>query len=217
MVKNNIVHTIILFICISLVISCKSNPSSSEEDSNSDNSSIIEFKDDFSSNNFNWEIYSGNWFLENEALFIDGPNDTLQHVAYYKTKARFTQPFNYSVEVCNITGVDKNSLYGIGLWNPERAIVYFIDDSNQKYCVSELTNNGWNILIDWLYYSRINRGPSSMKMIYESDSLKLYYNDKKFFNSLLWVNESFDEFILYHQGTEKIKFDNVEFTGTVQE
>jgi hypothetical protein len=205
-----------------VIISCKKNPTSSEDNSNSDdtdnNSAKIEFEDNFSSNNLDWQIYGGNWYLDDNALFIDGPNDSLQHWAYYETESSFTQPLEYSVDVGYFAGNDNNSLYGIGLAiTAVKAIVYLIDDSYHKYCVKELDSSGWNTLIDWSYYSEIKRGPSPIKIIYENDSLKLYYNDKKFYNVINKVDVSFYELLLFHQGTEKIKFDDVSFSGSVSE
>ena len=47
-------------------------------------------------------------------------------------------------------------------------------------------------------------------IIYQNDSLELYYNED-ILAKIKWANESFNEFELYHQSRDTLKFDNVRF------
>ena len=213
-------YQIFFFLCLFflIIVSCKKNPSSSDDDSTSQyDTAPLAFEDDFSQNTLNWQIYSGNWYISNSALYVDGPYSPTNHIAVKETGKNFTQPFKYIIDIDYITGFDQNTNYGIGFGNDEKGIFYMINQYYDTYSLQEIDSTGWNLLRGW-NYSGISPDSASLKIIYQNDSLALYYNEE-ILSKMNFPDESFYQFILYHEGTTKIKYDNVRFyaydVGTV--
>ena len=216
---------LIYFYLFSLVIiSCKKNPSSSDDDSTLQyDIAPLAFEDDFSQNILNWNIIGGNWHISDGALYVDGPKDSeVMHIAYKVTENSFTQPFKYIVDVDFVSqyiNTDFGTLgysqrcYGIGISNNQKAIVYMVNPHFHEYylAVFGFTSLQWQYPIRNKRHSDINQShPASLMIIYQNDSLELYYNED-ILAKIKWANESFNEFDLIHQSRDTLKFDNVRF------
>ena len=225
---------IFLLFCLFIVIivSCKENPSSSEDDSNSQNDgdsnsqddiAPLAFEDDFSQNTLDWNILGGNWHISDGALYVDGPKDSeAMHIACKVTENSFVQPFKYIVDVDFVnkyrntnfeTIGDAERCYGIGISNQQKAIVYMVNPHFHEYylAVFGFTSLLWEYAIRNKTHSDIDQShPASLMIIYQNDSLELYYNED-ILAKIKWANESFNEFDLIHQSRDTLKFDNVRF------
>lgn len=82
--------------------------------------------DDFSNQTINWTVDSGNWFLQNGKLRIDGPNDSSHHKIFKNTSSSFNGPIKFSANVNFVSGSGQ-VYYGIGLTlNNSEKILYYI-------------------------------------------------------------------------------------------
>lgn len=173
----------------------------------------LAFEDDFSLNSLNWQIASGNWHLSNNALLIDGPNDDYQHLLIKETSNHFSQPIRFIVNADHISGDDEISIFGIGFIDTinENKIIYLINPDGW-YSLSEhnYATNEWSSLIDWQESDFISEDLVLLEIIYRDGFLKLYYNGH-YLNSYQLSNLSLKGIMLYHQGADKIEFDNVGF------
>lgn len=173
----------------------------------------IAFEDDFSQNSIHWQIATGNWYLSNNALLIDGPNDDYQHLLFKETSNNFQQPIRFIVSADHITGDDEISIFGIGFIDVinENKIIYLINPDGW-YSLSEhnYATDEWSILVDWRESNFISEDLALLEIIYRDDLLTLYY-DGHYLNSHLLSDLSLKGILLYHQGTDKIEFDNVGF------
>lgn len=173
----------------------------------------LAFEDGFSQNTLHWQIASGNWYLSNNALLIDGPDDDYQHLSLKETSNNFGQPLRFIVDIDHISGDDEKSIFGIGFIDADNdnKILYLIS-SNGWYNLSEhnYTIDEWNILIDWKGSNFISEELASLEIIYRDDLFTLYYNGN-YLNSYQISDLSLNGIMLYHQGTDMIKFDNVKF------
>lgn len=173
----------------------------------------LAFQDDFSGNNFEWQVPSGSWNIVNGELIIDGPNDDYQHIAYKEASNNLEQPFRYVVDIDHITGNDEISAIGIGLYNmiEEKTIVYFINpDGFYSLQVHDWNSNEWTNLIEPKASVYISDNPATIEIIYYNDEMELYYNGN-YLNNVSLYDKVFRAFILYHQGSDKFSFDNVKY------
>lgn len=173
----------------------------------------LAFEDDFTQNSLHWQLASGNWYLSNEALLINGPDDEYAHILFKETSINFDQPIRFIVNTDHISGNDETSIFGIGFFDTitENKTFYLISpDGWYNLSEHDYMTDEWSELIEWTDSNYISEDLALLEIIYRDDLFTLYYNGN-YLNSYQMHDQTFNGIMLYHQGTDMIKFDNVKF------